>query len=576
MPFFALVEFVLFLALLIALARPVGLYLDGVFFTDDSWPRRVFGPLERVAFRLTGIDPDIEMHWTSYATALVLFNVLGTFVLFLLARFQNLLPLNPQHAPGMTADLAFNTAISFVTNTNWQAYAGETAASTLLQAAGLTVQQFLSAATGLAVIAALIRGLTRASAAKLGNFWVDLTRAWLYVLLPVALVVAVALTGFGVVQTYGQPVVARTLQGARQVIATGPVASMEAIKELGTNGGGFFNANSAHPFENPTPFTSFLEALLIFLIPAGLTWTFGRQAGDVRQGWVIFSAMIFLFAAFLATTYVAEYTGNPIHARMGVDVAAAEKGAIAGNMEGKEVRFGTGDTALFGAVTTGASAGAVNGMLDSFTPLGGGAMLLQIQLGELIFGGVGVGLAAMLVYALLSVFIAGLMVGRTPEYLGKKIESYEIRMAILAVLVVAFSALAVSAVAAVTPVALASRANAGPHGFTELLYAAASAAGNNGSAFAGLAANSAFWNYLLGIGMFAGRFLFIVPVLAIAGSLVTKKRAAASAGTFPTNNGLFVGLLMGVVLIVGALTFFPALALGPIVEQFFMHAGKLF
>jgi K+-transporting ATPase ATPase A chain len=475
----------------------------------------------------------------------------------------------------MATDLALNTAVSFVTNTNWQAYVGETAASTFAQAGGLVVQHFLSAATGMAVGLAFIRGFARKSETKIGNFWVDVTRAWLYVLLPIALVLGIALAAQGVVQTWGVPIVARTLEGAQQVIATGPAASMESIKELGTNGGGFFNVNAAHPFENPTPLTSLLETLAIFLIPAGFTYMFGKQVGDTKQGWAIFAAMFLLFAVGVGIVFGVEQVGNPIQTRAGVDTVASANQS-GGNMEGKETRFGIAQSAVFGVVTTDASAGAINGQHDSYTPLGGGVLMLNIMLGELIFGGTGVGLAAMLVYALIAVFIAGLMVGRTPEYVGKKLESKEIRMATLVILIMAFSILSLAAIAVITPAGLAGRLNMGPHGFSEIIYAFTSATGNNGSAFAGLSANTVFYNLLLALAMFVGRFLFIVPVMAIAGSLVVKKRVPPSAGTFPTNSGLFVGLLIGVVLIVGALTFFPALALGPIVEQLLMNAGKLF
>jgi potassium-transporting ATPase potassium-binding subunit len=571
----AVIQIVLFGVLVIALTKPVGQYMNAVFFGGTTWLDPVLKPVERFVYRLAGVDSDVEMRWTSYTVALIVFNVAGVFLLFLILRLQNFLPLNPQHAQGMPTDLALNSALSFITNTNWQAYSGETMASTFSQAAGFTVQQFLSAATGAAVGLAFIRGLSRKSEAKIGNFWADMTRAWLYVLLPMALVLAIALAATGAVQTWGVPIVARTLEGARQVIPTGPVAAMEAIKELGVNGGGFFNANSAHPFENPTPFSNLLEMLAIFLIPAGFTWVFGKQIGDNRQGWAIFAAMGLLFALGVGITYGVEQAGNPIHAKMGVQTAASDT-QPGGNMEGKETRFGIAASSIFGVTTTDASCGAVNGMHDSYTPLGGGVLMLNIMLGELIFGGVGVGLVSMLVYALIAVFIAGLMVGRTPEYVGKKLESKEVRMATLVILIMAFSILAPSAIAVVAPAGLAGPLNAGPHGFSEIVYAFTSATGNNGSAFAGLSANSPFYNLMLALCMFVGRFFFIVPVMAIAGSLAAKKRVPPSAGTFPTTGGLFVGLLVGVVLIVGALTFFPALALGPIVEQLLMNAGKLF
>ncbi len=571
----ALIQIAVFAAIVIALTKPMGLYLNAVFSGGKTWLDPVCKPIERLVYRLTGVDPEVEMRWTYYTVALIVFNVSGIVLLFLILRLQNFLPLNPQHAVGMSTDLALNTAVSFVTNTNWQAYAGETAASTLSQAMGLAVQQFLSAATGIAVGLAFIRGLARKSETKVGNFWVDLTRAWLYVLLPIALVLAVALAAQGVVQTWGVPIVAHTIEGAKQMIPTGPVASMEAIKELGVNGGGFFNVNSAHPFENPTPLTNMLEMIAIFLIPAGLTYMFGKQVGDTRQGWAVFTAMFLLFALGVGIVYGVEQAGNPVQARAGVDTAASATQA-GGNMEGKETRFGIAQSTLFGVVTTDASCGAINGQHDSYTPIGGGTLLLNIMLGELIFGGTGVGLVAMLVYALIAVFIAGLMVGRTPEYVGKKLESKEVRMATLVILIMAFSILTLGAIAVVTPAGLAGRLNMGPHGFTEIMYAYTSGTGNNGSAFAGISANSPFYNLTLALAMFVGRFLFIVPVMAIAGSLAAKKRVPPSAGTFPTNGGLFVGLLIGVVLIVGALTFFPALALGPIVEQLLMNAGKLF
>jgi K+-transporting ATPase ATPase A chain len=571
----AIAQIVIFGVIVVALTKPTGLYLNAAFTGGKTWLDPVCKPAERLIYRLTGVDPDVEMRWTYYTVALLVFNVSGIILLFFILRLQNFLPLNPQGAPGMPTDLALNTAVSFVTNTNWQAYAGETAASTLSQAAGLAVQQFLSAATGIAVGLAFIRGFARKSETKVGNFWVDLTRAWLYVLLPLSIVLGIALAGQGVVQTWGVPIVAHTLEGAKQVIATGPAASMEAIKELGVNGGGFFNANSAHPFENPTPLTNMLEMIAIFLIPAGLTYMFGKQVGDTRQGWAIFAAMFLLFAVGAGAVYGFEQAGNPIQAKAGVDTVASAT-QPGGNMEGKETRFGIAQSTVFGVTTTDASCGAINGQHDSYTPLGGGVLMLNIMLGELIFGGTGVGLVAMLVYALIAVFIAGLMVGRTPEYVGKKLESKEVRMATLVILIMAFSILTLGAIAVVTPAGLAGRLNMGPHGFSEIIYAYTSGTGNNGSAFAGLSANTVFYNLTTALAMFVGRFLFIVPVMAIAGSLVAKKRVPPSAGTFPTSGGLFVGLLIGVVLIVGALTFFPALALGPIVEQLLMNAGKLF
>jgi K+-transporting ATPase ATPase A chain len=475
----------------------------------------------------------------------------------------------------MPTALALNTAVSFVTNTNWQAYVGETAASTLSQMTGLTLQQFLSAATGMCVAAALIRGLVRDGANRVGNFWADLTRSWLYVLLPLSILLAVFYVGQGAVQTLSGAAHAITLEGVRQTIPLGPVASMEAIKELGTNGGGYFNANSAHPFEGPTPLAVFVQMLAILAIPTGFTWMFGKATGDLRQGLAVFGAMVLLFVASLSVALPAEQAGTNTLARVGV-AQAASANQPGGNMEGKETRFGITESVLYGGVTTAASNGAVIGTHDSFTPLGGGALLFNILLGEVVFGGVGVGLAGMLVFAILAVFIAGLMVGRTPEYVGKKIESKDVRMAMLAVLAVSLTILVLSAVSVVTSAGLAGRLNAGPHGFTEILYAFASGAGNNGSAFAGLAAGSVYYELLVAVAMFVGRFLFIVPVLAIAGSLSGKRRLPPSAGTLPTGGPLFTGLLVGVVLVVGALTFFPALSLGPVVEHLLMHAGALF
>jgi K+-transporting ATPase ATPase A chain len=475
----------------------------------------------------------------------------------------------------MRWDTALNAAVSFVTNTNWQSYAGETAATPFSQMSGLALQQFLSAATGLCVGVALVRGMVRSSANRLGNFWSDLVRACLYVLLPVSVVLALVYVGTGIPQTLGTVSHVTTLEGAKQTIVTGPVASMEAIKQFGTNGGGYFNANSAHPFEGPTPLSVYIQALSILLIPAGLTSFFGRMTGDRRQGWVIFSAMMLLLVVSIGVTIYSEQASTPLLAKAGVSVAATAD-QPGGNMEGKEVRFGVAETGLFASLTTAVSNGAVIGMHDSFTPLAGGSLLLNMLLGETIFGGVGVGLSGMLVYAILAVFIAGLMVGRTPEYIGKKIESREVRMAMFAVLAVNFAVLVPSAISSVASGGLAGVLNAGPHGFTEILYAFASGVGNNGSALAGLGANTPYYNIAIAIAMFVGRFLFILPVLAIAGGLSAKRRLAESAGTLPTNNGLFVGLLVGVVLIVGALTFFPALALGPIVEHLLMLSSRLF
>jgi len=572
---YAIGQFALFIVVLVLITPVLGRYLADVFDGRDNMARRILGGVERWIYRITRVDPEVELRWTQYAGGVVVLGCTGIALLYAMLRLQAFLPANPEHVAGMRPDLALNTAVSFVTNTNWQAYAPEHAVSMFVQVAGLCVQQFISAATGLAVGVAVIRGFARASATKVGNFWVDLTRAWLYVLLPLSIVFAVVLAGLGVAQTFGSQTVVHTVEGVRQTIATGPFASFEAIKELGTNGGGLVSANSAYPLTNPSPLTNFLEALAILAIPAALTFTFGRMVGDRRQGWALFTAMLVLFCASLGVVYAAERAGSPLLGRAGADTVASSQQA-GGNTEGKEVRNGIAGSALFGTATTAASAGAVDSAHDSYTPLGGGAMLLNILLGELVFGGVGVGLASMLVYALLAVFIAGLMVGRTPEYLGKKIESREVRLAMLTVLVLAFSILGGTALSAVTRSALAVRGNLGPHGFTEMLYALGSATGNNGSAMAGLAAGTPFYNVMTAVAMFAGRYLFIIPVLAIAGSLAGKKRAEASSGTFPTDGPLFVGLLVGTVLIVGALTFFPALALGPIVEHFLMLAGRLF
>jgi len=498
-------------------------------------------------------------------------------VLFLYAilRLQGIHPWNAAHAPSMNPFLAFNTAVSFVTNTNWQAYSGESAASYFTQMFGLTWQNFISAGVGLALAVAFVRAFARQSVEEIGNFWVDLTRGCLWVLLPLSVVFALILMSQGVIQNLSPYVHATTIQGARQIIPQGPVASQEAIKMIGINGGGFFNANSAHPYENPNPLTNFLEALVIFVIPAGLTYTFGKFVENQKQGWALFAAMMILFLAGVSGIFWAEQKGNPILSHIGVNqtMSSLQPG---GNMVGKEVRFGIAGSALFATATTDASCGAVDSMHDSYTPLGGGFAMLNIALGEIIFGGVGSGLMGMLIYAILAVFIAGLMVGRTPEYLGKKIEPKEMKMAMLAILVIAAGILGFSAVASVTSWGLAGRLNMGPHGLSEMLYAATSATGNNGSAFAGLNANTPFYNTVLGVAMLIGRFLFFVPVMAIAGSIVKKKRVPESSGTFPTTGGLFVVLLIGVILIVGALTFFPAYALGPIVEHLLMNAGRLF
>jgi K+-transporting ATPase ATPase A chain len=564
-----------YVVLLVVLAYPLGLYMAKVYSGEKNVLTPVMAPVERIVYRLTGIDSSVEMPWTVYAISLLLFNFACFTILYLMLRFQGVLPLNPTHAPGMTPDLAFNTAISFLTNTNWQAYAGETAASHLIQMAGFTWQNFISAATGATVAIALIRGLVRKEAKAIGNFWVDLTRTWLYVLLPISIVLGLVFVSQGAVQTLAGTVSATTVQGATQSIHVGPVASQEAIKMLGTNGGGFFNANSAHPFENPTPFTDWLQMLAIFVIPAGLTFTFGKWAGNMKQGVAIFAAMALLFALSVGVMYGFEQAGNPNLTRAGADqVASATQ--TGGNMEGKEVRFGILDSALFGSVTTGASCGAVTSSMSSMTPLSGGMAMWNIALGEVIFGGVGAGLYSMLIFAILAVFIAGLMVGRTPEYLGKKIGPKEMKLSMFAVLAMNVGILVFAAIAVSVPAGLAGRLTMGPHGLSEILYAFTSGVGNNGSAFAGLSANTVFYNTMIGLDMLIGRYLFIVPVLAIAGSLAAKKQVPPSAGTFPTDTPLFSGLLVGVCVIIGALTFFPVYALGPILEQLLMHAGKLF
>lgn len=570
-----ILQIAVFVAVLLLLTRPMGAYMSRVFGREKTLLDPALRPIENAVYRVCGVDPDREMKWTTYTSTMLIFSIVCILVLYLVLRLQNIHPWNAANAPSMSPYLAFNTAVSFVSNTNWQAYAGESAASYFTQMVGLTWQNFISAGVGLALAIAFIRALSRQSVEEIGNFWVDLTRACLWVLLPLSVLLGLVFVSQGVIQNLSPYVHATTVEGVKQVIAQGPVASQEAIKMVGTNGGGFFNANSSHPYENPTPLTNFLQVLAIFIIPAGLTYTFGRFVGNQKQGWAIFGAMLVLFVAGVSSIYWAELSGNPILSHIGVDQTASFTQS-GGNMEGKEVRFGISGSALFATATTDASCGAVNSMFDSYTPLGGGIAMLNIALGEIIFGGVGSGLLGMLVFAILAVFIAGLMVGRTPEYLGKKIEPKEMKMAMLAILVVAASILGFSAVASITHSGLAGRLNAGPHGLTEILYAATSASGNNGSAFAGLSANTPFYNTILGIAMLIGRFLFIVPIMAIAGSLVKKKRVPESSGTFPTTGGMFVGLLVGVILIVGALTFFPAYALGPVVEHLLMHTGKLF
>lgn len=566
-------QILLYSLVILAITKPLGIYMFRVFEGEQQPLPRFFGPIERGLYRLCGIDPKEQQKWTDYTIALLLFSGITLLVTYAIERLQHVLPLNPRQFGPVPEFLAFNTAVSFTTNTNWQSYAGESTMSYLTQMAGLAWHNFISAAVGIGVALALARGLTyqlRPSEARtLGNFWVDLLRATIYVLLPICLPVALVLVSQGVIQNFSPYVDLTTLEGAKQTLAMGPVASQEAIKELGTNGGGFFNANSAHPFESSTPLTNFIEMVLIFAIPAALTYTYGRMARDQKQGWAIFAAMAMLFFMGVTAAYHFESTGNPAIQSLAVDQTA-------GNMEGKEVRFGVVNSALFATVTTNASCGAVNAMHESFTPLGGLVPLVNIQLGEVIFGGVGAGLYGMLIFVLLSVFIAGLMVGRTPEYLGKKIEAREMKLAMLYILIFPLSILYFSGWSAVASYGVSSLNNAGPHGLSEILYAYSSATGNNGSAFAGLNANTSWYNITLGLAMLIGRFFMIVPVLAIAGSLVGKKVVPPGPGTFPTNGGLFVVLLVSVVMIVGALTFFPALSLGPIVEHFLAQNGKVF
>jgi len=580
----------LYLLVIFALTKPLGIFMTRVFNRERTFLDPLCRPIERLLYRLTGVDEQSEMRWTEYAVAMLLFSGVSMALLYLIERVQQWLPWNPQKFTAVGQALAFNTAASFTTNTNWQNYSGETTMSYLTQMAGLAYHNFTSAAVGIALAIALVRGISRRERDTIGNFWVDFTRAALWVLLPICLVVALFFVSQGMIQNLKPYTTAQlldpqsvTVTGAdgksetqtvrEQVIPQGPVASQEAIKMLGTNGGGFFNANSAHPFENPTPLTDFVQLILIFAIPAGLTYTLGRMTGSPRHGWAVWSAMAMLFVAGVFFAYAAESRGNPLLAPADQSPSALQSG---GNMEGKEVRFGIAQSALFATVTTDASCGAVNGVHDSYTPLGGMIPMVNMMLGEVVFGGVGAGLYGMLVFVILSVFIAGLMVGRTPEYLGKKIEAYDVKMAMLTVLIFSLLILDFTAISVVTQQGKAGISNPGPHGLSQILYAYTSGAANNGSAFAGLNGNTLWYNITLAIDMLFGRFFMVIPVLAIAGNLARKKIAPESAGTFPVTTPLFAGLLVSVVLIVGALTFFPALSLGPILEHLLMHAGKVF
>ncbi len=595
MTWIGIAQILIFFGIVLVITKPVGTLMYRVFEGERTFLHPVFGPLERLIYRLSGIHDDVEQSWIGYSASMISFSIFSFLAVYLLQRLQGHLPLNPMHfstpqapqsATPMTPDLAFNTAVSFMTNTNWQAYSPDTTVSYLTQMAALAVQNFASAAVGIAVAVALIRGFARHTAKTIGNFWVDVTRCTLYILLPISIVAALLFVAQGSIQNFKPPETVQTLEGSTQVIEQGPLASQLAIKMLGTNGGGFFNANSAHPYENPTPLSNLLQMLLIFSLGAGLTYQFGKMVRDTRQGWAVFGAMALLFLAGAFICYWAEQRGNPMLTSAGLQHAYTTS-QPGGNMEGKEVRFGNAMTALFAAVTTDASCGAVIGMHDSFTPIGGLVPLFNIQTDEVIFGGVGAGLYSMLIYALIAVFIGGLMVGRTPEYVGKKIEQKEVKMAIIAVLATSLVILGFTAISSIAPLAkngywnspgpaAANTNNNGAHGFSEILYAYSSGAGNNGSAFAGINANTPWYNLTIGLDMLVGRFLFIIPALAIAGSLAAKKLVPTTSGTLPTHGTLFVILLVGTVVIVGALTYFPALSLGPIVEHFQMLNGKLF
>ena len=586
-----ILQLVLYLVVLVALVKPLGSYMARVYEGEPCWLDRILGPLERLIYRMFGIRPEDEMSWKAYAGSAILFNLAFFFLLYMILRLQGMLPMNPQGFPGVAPDLAFNTAVSFITNTNWQSYGGESTLSYLSQMMGLGVQNFASAAQGMAVLVALIRGFTRRTASTIGNFWVDIMRSTLYILLPLSLIMAVLLVSQGVVQNFspyknvpllqtirydnpkldadGKPVT-EPVHVVEQTLPMGPAASQIAIKQLGTNGGGFFNVNSAHPFENPTPLSNFLEVLAILLIAAALCYTFGKMVGDKRQGWALLAAMFVIFIPLLLLCYSFEQTGNPLLAAAGVDQTPSNL-QTGGNMEGKEARFGIANSALWATATTAASNGSVNAMHDSFSPLGGSVPMVMMQLGEVVFGGVGSGLYGMLAFAIVAVFVAGLMVGRTPEYLGKKIEAFEMKMASLVILIPACFVLLGTAVASVTDTGVASISNPGPHGFSQMLYAFSSMSNNNGSAFGGLKANTLFYNTLGGIAMLFGRFWTMIPVLAIAGSVAAKKYAPPSSGTLPTHTLLFILFLASLVIIVGALTFFPALGLGPIAEHLMLY-----
>jgi K+-transporting ATPase ATPase A chain len=561
------IQILLYCAIVVALVKPLGWYMTRVFNGERTFLSPVLRPVEAALYWTGGVDERREQHWVSYTIAMLFFHVGGFLILYVLMRMQALLPFNPAEQSAVAEDLSFNTAVSFITNTNWQNYGGESTMSYLVQMAGLTHQNFLSAATGIVLAVALARGFARASTRTIGNFWVDITRCTLYILLPICIAYALFLVWQGIPQTLGPYVDATTLEGAKQTLAVGPVASQVAIKMLGTNGGGFFNANAAHPFENPTALSDFVQMISIFAIGAALTNVFGRMVGNQRQGWAILAAMGILFIAGVAVCYAAEAAGTPLLDALGL---------TGGNMEGKEVRFGIVASALFAVITTAASCGAVNAMHDSFTALGGMIPLINIQLGEVIIGGVGAGLYGMLLFVIIAIFVAGLMVGRTPEYLGKKIEAKEVKMAMLAILVLPLMYLGWTAVATIVPSAVAATNNPGPHGFSEMLYLYTSSTGNNGSAFAGISANTMFYNLTGAVAMFVGRFWMIIPAMAIAGSLAAKKTVPASAGTFPTTGGLFIGLVVGVIVIIGGLTFFPALSLGPIVEHLAMLSKTTF